>query len=148
MSTQQITQTLGDDCDVVLGTLPHALTLTLGHSLTHSLNHYYYCGYCFYYGDFCRYCYYYRDYAWLKRMWWRGGGMAATADATRRAGARGDQVLPVINLQISALGYAHTVSRLASLRSRRPGAQSDARASRGSGAWGLRAIQFSSNLIV
>ena len=34
----------------------------------------------FYYGDFCQYCFYYRDYAWLKRMWWRGGGMAATAD--------------------------------------------------------------------
>ena len=88
VSTQQITQTLGTTIATsVLGTLPHALTLTLSHSLTHSLNHYYYCGYCFYYGDFCQYCFYYRDYAWLKRMWWRGGGMAATADRDSAAPA-------------------------------------------------------------
>ena len=37
-----------------VGTLPHALTLTLSHSLTHSLTHYYYCTYCFYYGDYCQ----------------------------------------------------------------------------------------------
>ena len=55
--------------------------------MTHSLTHYYYCTYCFYYGDFCQYCFYYRDYAWLKRMWWRGGGMAATADRDSAAPA-------------------------------------------------------------
>ena len=38
----------------VLGQLPHTLTLTLTHSLTHSLTHYYYCTYCFYYGDYCQ----------------------------------------------------------------------------------------------
>ena len=31
--------------------LTHTLTHTLTHSLTHSVIHYYYCTYCYYYGD-------------------------------------------------------------------------------------------------
>jgi len=55
--------------------LTHTLTHTLTHSLTHSVIHYYYCTYCYYYGDYCQYCFYYRDYSWLHRMSWTGSAL-------------------------------------------------------------------------
>ena len=64
----------------VLDTLPHALTLTLSHSLTHSLTHYYYCSYCYYYGDYCQYCFYFRDYQWLQRMYWGGNRVPSPSE--------------------------------------------------------------------
>jgi len=85
----QLSQTLSTSIATsVLGSLPHALTLTLTHSLTHSLTHYYYCTYCFYYGDYCQYCFYYRDYQWLKRMWWQGHRVPDSTETTYAAAAR------------------------------------------------------------
>ena len=78
----------------VLGTLPHALTLTLSHSLTHSLTHYYYCSYCYYYGDYCQYCFYFRDYQWLQRMWWGGNRVPSQSE---RAEGPAPTVAPYFN---------------------------------------------------
>ena len=81
VGVDQLTQTLSTSVATsVLDTLPHALTLTLSHSLTHSLTHYYYCSYCYYYGDYCQYCFYFRDYQWLQRMYWAGNRVPAPSE--------------------------------------------------------------------
>ncbi len=55
--------------------LTHTLTHALTHSLSHSVIHYYYCTFCYYYGDYCQYCFYYRDFSWLHRMTWTGSAL-------------------------------------------------------------------------
>jgi len=69
----------------VIGTLPNALaeavseavskaiTPTLTMALTKPVMNYYYCLYCYYYGDYCQYCFYNRDMQWIGQKWWLGG---------------------------------------------------------------------------
>lgn len=56
--------------------LHHTLTNALGESLSSSLAqptmHYYYCVYCYYYGNFCDICFKITDTMMLKRQWWLG----------------------------------------------------------------------------
>ena len=64
------------------GTLPTAITdaVTTGVTnlllpkLTNALSgpvmNYYYCIYCYYYGDFCQQCFYDNDLTWMDRDWW------------------------------------------------------------------------------
>jgi len=56
--------------------LHHTLTNALGDSLSSSLAqptmHYYYCVYCYYYGNFCDICFKVTDTMMLKRQWWLG----------------------------------------------------------------------------
>ena len=92
----------------VLGTLPHSLTLTLSHSLTHSLTHYYYCTYCFYYGDYCQYCFYYRDYQWLKRMWWQGQRVPDTSEGVGGKQAPPGSNRPHVTMYQPGLGHVPT----------------------------------------
>ncbi len=47
--------------------LTHSLTHTLTTSLSHSVTHYFYCTYCYYFGDYCNYCYYYQDFKWMHK---------------------------------------------------------------------------------
>jgi hypothetical protein len=78
--THMLTHTLTASISNTLAKeLTHTLTHTLTHSLTHSVIHYYYCTYCYYYGDYCQYCFYYRDYSWLHRMTWTGSALMPNA---------------------------------------------------------------------
>ena len=55
--------------------LSQAVTQGVTHSISHALIHYYYCTFCYYYGDYCQYCFYYRDFSWLHRMTWTGSAL-------------------------------------------------------------------------
>ena len=69
----------------LIATLPNALaeavseavarliTPTLTQSLATPVMNYYYCMYCYYYGDYCQYCFYNRDMQWIGQKWWLGG---------------------------------------------------------------------------
>ena len=73
----------------LIGTLPNALaeavaevvarllTPTLTASLATPVMNYYYCMYCYYYGDYCQYCWYNRDMQWLQQRWWLGGDLGS-----------------------------------------------------------------------
>ena len=64
------------------GTIPQALTDAVTTSVTNLLlpkltnalatpvQNYYYCIYCYYYGDFCQQCFYDNDLTWMDRDWW------------------------------------------------------------------------------
>ena len=74
----------------LIATLPNALaeavseavarliTPTLTQSLATPVMNYYYCMYCYYYGDYCQYCFYNKDLDWLRLRWWLGGDLGAT----------------------------------------------------------------------
>jgi hypothetical protein len=47
--------------------MTQSLTHTLSTSLSHSVTHYFYCTYCYYFGDYCNYCYYYQDFKWMHK---------------------------------------------------------------------------------
>ena len=49
------------------------ITPTLTQSLATPVMNYYYCMYCYYYGDYCQYCFYNRDMQWIGQKWWLGG---------------------------------------------------------------------------
>ena len=53
-------------------TLTHALSESLSSSLTAPTMHYYYCVYCYYYGNFCDICFQVSDSMLLGRQWWLG----------------------------------------------------------------------------
>ena len=86
----------------VLDTLPPALGETLSHSLTHALPHYYYCSYCFYYGDYCQYCFYFRDYQWAQRMWWAGNRVPSRDETETQIGPH-----PIYDLDPAVSRYHH-----------------------------------------
>lgn len=64
------------------GTIPQALTDAVTTAVTNLLlpkltnalsgpvQNYYYCIYCYYYGDFCQQCFYDNDLTWMDRDWW------------------------------------------------------------------------------
>ena len=74
----------------LIATLPNALaeavseavarliTPTLTQSLATPVMNYYYCMYCYYYGDYCQYCFYNKDLDWLRLRWWLGGDLGGT----------------------------------------------------------------------
>ena len=53
-------------------TLTNALSESLSSSLAQPTMHYYYCVYCYYYGNFCDICFKVTDTMMLKRQWWLG----------------------------------------------------------------------------
>ena len=54
------------------------ITPTPTQSLATPVMNYYYCMYCYYYGDYCQYCFYNKDLDWLRLRWWLGGDLGAT----------------------------------------------------------------------
>jgi len=53
-------------------TLTNALSDSLAADLTPPTMHYYYCVYCYYYGNFCDVCFKVSDRQLLHRQWWLG----------------------------------------------------------------------------
>ena len=53
-------------------TLTNALSESLSASLSQPTMHYYYCVYCYYYGNFCDICFQVSDSMLLGRQWWLG----------------------------------------------------------------------------
>ena len=101
VTNDQLATTLSTEvANSVLDTLPPALGETLSHSLTHALPHYYYCSYCFYYGDYCQYCFYFRDYQWAQRMWWAGSREPTKDETTSQIGPH-----PIYNLDPAVSRY-------------------------------------------
>ena len=57
-------------------TLTNALSDSLAADLTPPTMHYYYCVYCYYYGNYCDFCYYYNELVYMHRLWGFGQGEA------------------------------------------------------------------------
>eukprot|EP00298_Acanthocystis_sp_HF-20_P006269 c16177_g1_i1.p1 GENE.c16177_g1_i1~~c16177_g1_i1.p1 ORF type:complete len:412 (-),score=162.45 c16177_g1_i1:56-1291(-) len=74
--SREISRRLGIDItnhliDTVPRAAERALTHTLSSSLTTSVQLYYYCTYCYWFGDYCKLCFYLPDYTWKEGEWWR-----------------------------------------------------------------------------
>ena len=57
--------------DAVTTAVTNLLLPKLTTALTAPVMNYYYCIYCYYYGDFCQQCFYDNDLTWMDRDWWQ-----------------------------------------------------------------------------
>ena len=68
-------------------TLTNALSDSLAADLTPPTMHYYYCVYCYYYGNFCDFCYRYDELTYMHRLWGFGQGKSEDCGSPRGIGA-------------------------------------------------------------
>eukprot|EP00299_Pterocystis_sp_00344_P007459 c2428_g1_i1.p1 GENE.c2428_g1_i1~~c2428_g1_i1.p1 ORF type:complete len:405 (-),score=111.73 c2428_g1_i1:43-1257(-) len=82
---KEISRRMGVDItNHLMETVPRAADRALAHtlstSLTTSVQLYYYCTYCYWFGDYCKLCFYLPDYTWKESQWWQKQRQERLAD--------------------------------------------------------------------